>query len=76
MAALAGGLATLGRSQLKLLPCVGRLVIADGLLTAMELIHRMSLNSVFFRELSTIRPVYPGVEWLCFDASGAFAHVE
>ena len=61
---------------MKLLPCAGRLVINDGLPRAAELIHRMSLNRAFLRELSTIRSVYPGVDRLCFDAIGAYAHVE
>ena len=76
MAALAGDLETLWSGRLKLLPCAGCLGIMDGILTVSELIHKMSANRPFFRELSKTRPVYPGVEGLCFDVGGAYVHVE
>ena len=76
MAALAGYLEALWCHLVKLLPCVDRSVINDGFLREAELIHIMLVNTALIRELSTTRPVYPGVEQRCVDASGAFPYVD
>lgn len=76
MAALAGDLETLWSGRMKLLPWPVGLGITGGLHTVADLIHRMNVNRDFYRELSKTRPVYPVVGWLCFDACGAYAHVE
>jgi hypothetical protein len=76
MAALTGYLEALWCHLVKLLPCVDRSVINDDCLREPELIHRMLVNTGLIRELSTTRPVYPGVEQRCVDAIGAFPYAD
>ncbi len=72
MAASAGDMATLGDCRSKLLTCAE----SGDFLPATEPRHIMPIYKASLGELSTVLPVYPGVELLYLYASRTQPHVE
>jgi hypothetical protein len=72
MAAPAGYMETLGESRSKLLTCAE----SGDFLPTIEPRHIMPIYKTFLGELSTVLPVYPGVEWLWLDEVRTQPHVE
>ncbi len=72
MAAPAGDLETLGDCPLKLLTCAE----SGDFTPSTEPRHIMPTLRAYLAELSTVLPVYPGVEWLCHDEGRTQPYVE
>jgi hypothetical protein len=72
MAALTGNMETLGGGRSKLLTCPE----SGDFLPTTEPRHIMPIYKAFLGELSTVLPVYPGVELLCLDEVRTQPHVE
>ena len=72
MAASTGDMETLGDCRSKLLTCAE----SGDFLPTTEPRHIMPLQIDVLGELSTVLPVYPGVELLCVDEGRTQPHVE
>ena len=72
MAASTGDMETLGTCRPKLLTCPE----SGDILPTTEPRHIMPIYKTFLAELSTVLPVYPGVELLCLEESRTQPHVE
>jgi len=72
MAAPAGDLETLGACPSKLLTWR----FSRDFPPSIEPRHIMPTNRAYLRELSTVLPVYPGVERLCREEGRTQPHVE